>query len=193
MLRHISGSFCFAFCLLVAMFAGGCSGEKLTKITGTVTRHIAVNAALKREVPALAPLLEGRTWNGLTRYVAGYDIRPLVEKPDLGLPSDPESAGNNPAARAAYERRTGLVMQPLVVVEGEYSASLDGLTLGGDRLVEIKVPFKGRDSTLWKTVEAGRLPEHYQWQVQHQLLVTKAEVADVFVFEPQPLHVVLKT
>ena len=74
-------------------------------------------------------------------------------------------------------------MQPLVVVEGEYSASLDGLTLGGDRLVEIKVPFKGRDSTLWKTVEAGCLPEHYQWQVQHQLMVTKAKVADVFVFD----------
>jgi putative phage-type endonuclease len=88
-----------------------------------------------------------------------------------------------PAARAAYETLTGNVMQPLVLVDGEYSASLDGLTLGGDRLVEIKCPFKGRDSTLWKTVEAGRLPEHYQWQVQHQLMVTKAEAADVFVFD----------
>jgi putative phage-type endonuclease len=88
-----------------------------------------------------------------------------------------------PAARAAYEARTGLVMQPLVLVDGEYSASLDGLTLGGERLVEIKCPFKGRDSTLWKTVEAGRLPEHYQWQVQHQLMVTKAEAADVFVYD----------
>ena len=88
-----------------------------------------------------------------------------------------------PAARAAYEALTGLVMQPLVLVDGEYSASLDGLTLSGDRLVEIKCPFKGRDSTLWKTVHAGRLPEHYQWQVQHQLMVTKAEVADVFVFD----------
>src|SRR5438034_6127340 len=88
-----------------------------------------------------------------------------------------------PAARAAYEARTGLVMQPLVLVDGEYSASLDGLTLGGERIVEIKCPVKGRDSTLWKTVEAGRLPEHYQWQVQHQLMVTKADVADVFVFD----------
>src|SRR5437016_14287114 len=34
-----------------------------------------------------------------------------------------------PAARAVYEARTGLVMQPLVLVDGEYSASLDGLTL----------------------------------------------------------------
>jgi putative phage-type endonuclease len=88
-----------------------------------------------------------------------------------------------PAARAAYEALTGLVMQPLVLVEGEYSASLDGLTLGGERLVEIKCPVKGRESTLWKTVETGRLPEHYQWQVQHQLMVTQASVADVFVFD----------
>ncbi len=67
-----------------------------------------------------------------------------------------------PAARAAYERQTGLVMQPLVMVDGEYSASLDGLTLAGDRIVELKCPLKGRDSTLWKTIAAGRLPEYYQ-------------------------------
>ena len=65
-----------------------------------------------------------------------------------------------PQARAAYEALTGNVMQPLVLLEGNYSASCDGITLSGDRIVEIKCPVKGRDSTLWKTVEAGRLPEH---------------------------------
>jgi predicted phage-related endonuclease len=55
--------------------------------------------------------------------------------------------------------------------------------LSGDRVLEIKCPFKRRDSTLWKTAAAGRLPEHYQWQVQHQLMVTKAEIADVYVFD----------
>jgi len=83
----------------------------------------------------------------------------------------------------SIEAHTGLVMQPLVILEGEYSASLDGMTLGSERIVEIKCPVKGRDSTLWKAVEAGRLPEHYAWQVQHQLMVTKAAVADVFVFD----------
>jgi hypothetical protein len=67
--------------------------------------------------------------------------------------------------------------------DGDYSASLDGRTLAGDRLLEIKCPFKGRESTLWRSVEEGRLPEHYQWQVQHQLMVTKAEAADLFVFD----------
>jgi hypothetical protein len=28
-----------------------------------------------------------------------------------------------------------------------------------------------------------RLPEHNQWQVQHQLMVTKADIADVYVFD----------
>lgn len=88
-----------------------------------------------------------------------------------------------PAARAAYARQTGLVMQPLVMVDGEYSASLDGLTLAGERILEIKCPLKGRDSTLWKTIESGRLPEYYQLQVQHQLMVSKADIANVFVFD----------
>jgi putative phage-type endonuclease len=88
-----------------------------------------------------------------------------------------------PAARAAYEARTGLVMQPLVLVDGEYSASLDGLTLSGERLVEIKCPYRGQASSLWQAVEAGELPEHYRWQVQHQLMVTGADLADVFVFD----------
>src|SRR5437764_381882 len=47
-----------------------------------------------------------------------------------------------PIARAAYEKATGRIMQPLVIVEGEYSASLDGLTLAGERLLEIKCPVK---------------------------------------------------
>ena len=87
------------------------------------------------------------------------------------------------AARANYEHQTGRVMQPLVVVDGEYSASLDGMTLAGDRLLEIKAPVTGRDSTLWKTVEAGRLPDYYEKQVEHQLMVTGAEIADVFIFD----------
>ena len=51
-----------------------------------------------------------------------------------------------PAARAAYERQTGRIMQPLVVVDGEYGCSLDGWTLAGDRILEAKVPMKGRES-----------------------------------------------
>src|SRR4030095_9632706 len=88
-----------------------------------------------------------------------------------------------PAARAAYERQSGLVMQPSVLVDGQYSASLDGITLAGERILEVKCPVKGRESALWKNIAAARLPEPYYWRVQHQLMVSKADVALVFVFD----------
>lgn len=76
-----------------------------------------------------------------------------------------------PAARAAYELQTGHIMEALVLVDGDYSASLDGITLAGDLILEVKCPMKGRDSDLWKAVEAGQVPEYYGWQIEHQLLV----------------------
>ena len=60
-----------------------------------------------------------------------------------------------PAARRAYEALTGLVMEPLVLAEGDYSASLDGITLDGALILEVKCPLKGQASELWKQV-AGR-------------------------------------
>ena len=66
-----------------------------------------------------------------------------------------------PLARAAYKRQTGRTMQPLVMVDGEYSASLDGMAFGGERIVETinKCPVKGKDSTLLEDHFGGR-PAH---------------------------------
>jgi putative phage-type endonuclease len=86
-------------------------------------------------------------------------------------------------ARVAYEARTGLVMEPLVLQDGEYSASLDGITLSGDQILEIKCPMKGRDSELWRAVEAGSVPEHYGWQIEHQLMVSGGRLAHLWVFD----------
>ncbi len=88
-----------------------------------------------------------------------------------------------PVARAAYEKLTGHVMEPLVLVEGDYSASLDGITLAGDLVLEIKCPMKGRASQLWQAAQAKELPEAYFWQVQHQLMVAGATLAHVYVFD----------
>ena len=88
-----------------------------------------------------------------------------------------------PAARAAYETKTGLILEPLVMQEGEYSASLDGITIEGDLILEVKCPFKGRDSELWKAVDGGHLPDHYRWQIETQLMVSKARVAHLWVFD----------
>lgn len=87
-----------------------------------------------------------------------------------------------PHARIAYEERTGQVMQPLVLVDGEYSASLDGITFDGDLIVEIKCP-KSKDAAMLKEARAGRVPVHVYWQLQHQLMVSGAQLAHLFVFD----------
>lgn len=87
-----------------------------------------------------------------------------------------------PAARAAYETHTGIIMQPVVMVDGEYSASLDGLSLPGDTILEVKCPMKGTDSETWKQAEAGQVERHYQLQIQQQLMVSGAKRCHFWVF-----------
>ena len=88
-----------------------------------------------------------------------------------------------PAARAAYEVQTGNIMEPLVMQDGAYSASLDGITLAGDLVLEIKCPWKGRASDLWKAVEKGQIPDYYGWQIEHQLMVAGARRSHLWVFD----------
>ena len=88
-----------------------------------------------------------------------------------------------PVARAAYEAETGNVMQPLVLQDGAYSASLDGMDLDGQLIVEIKCPYKGQASGLWNDVLVGHVPDHYAAQVQHQLMVSGAALAHLWVFD----------
>ncbi len=88
-----------------------------------------------------------------------------------------------PLARRVYEEQTGLVMQPLVLEAEAYSASLDGMTLEGDLVLEIKCPVRGARSELWQSVAAGEIPEHYGVQIQHQLMVSGAQTAHLWVFD----------
>lgn len=88
-----------------------------------------------------------------------------------------------PATRAAYETQTGLIMQPVVLEDGNYSASLDGMTIDGGLVLEIKCPLRGAQSDLWQDVSTGQVPAHYMTQVQHQLMVSGAETAHLWVFD----------
>ena len=90
-----------------------------------------------------------------------------------------------PAARAAFELESCLIMQPLVMVDGDYSASLDGVTLLGDTIVEIKCPYRGQTSELWQMVKDDVVPHHYMLQVQHQLMVSGAKTAYLWVYDGQ--------
>lgn len=89
-----------------------------------------------------------------------------------------------PEARDTYEAQTGHVMQPLVIQDpdGVYSASLDGMVLDGSLILEVKCPFHGQLSELWQQAAAGEVPEHYQCQIQHQLMVSGAAKAHFWVY-----------
>jgi putative phage-type endonuclease len=87
-----------------------------------------------------------------------------------------------PVAREAYEQLTGHIMEPLVLVEGDYSASLDGITLEGDLILEIKCPMS-KDSKILTEARAGRIPESIYWQLQTQLYVSQAALAHLYVYD----------
>lgn len=122
---------------------------------------------------------------GISPWVTPYQLWLLKTGRKTQPPNAAMSHGTamEPAARSAYELQTGNVMQPLVMQDGDYSASLDGINLQGDLIVEVKCPVRGRNSTLWREVEAGQVPGHYVAQVQHQLMVSGAATAHLWVFD----------
>jgi putative phage-type endonuclease len=106
-------------------------------------RHRYRNAS---ETPAVLGVSPWRTPYQLWQLKLG-----LIE--EQVTPAMQRGTEFEPVARAVYERQTGRVMQPLIVVDGEYSASLDGMTLGGERIVEIKCPVRARKRfpVRWRT------------------------------------------
>ena len=85
-------------------------------------------------------------------------------------------------ARLYYERITGEIVFPKVMIHPEYPwciASLDGITLNEKRLVEIKCP--GRDTI--EMAKNGKIPEFYVAQLQHQMMVTNLDNADYFCYD----------
>ncbi|MDD5300063.1 MAG: YqaJ viral recombinase family protein [Gallionella sp.] len=123
---------------------------------------------------------------GLSPWMTPYKlwlIKTGRAQPDGATAPMKHGTEMEPQARAAYEAKAGTVMQPLVMTSGEYSASLDGINLSGNLIVEVKCPYKGQSSELWQSVEAGEIPEMYRIQIQHQLMVSGATLAHLWVFD----------
>jgi putative phage-type endonuclease len=79
-----------------------------------------------------------------------------------------------PEARAQFNEVYGFDMQPAVVESSEFEflgASLDGISALGNHILEIKCG----GSKLHEQALQGLIPEYYMHQMQHQLLVTRAE------------------
>lgn len=151
--------------------------------------------------PTIVPLVQGspewlayrRTMRNASETAAVLCISPWLTPYQLWLLKTGRSEMNvneamrhgtelEPAARAAYEQETGFVMQPLVLQAGAYSASLDGITLEGELVLEVKCPYRGEQSSLWQDALKGEVPAHYRCQIQHQLMVSGAEVAHLWVY-----------
>lgn len=122
---------------------------------------------------------------GYSPWASVYELWLLKTGRKIQLENEAMRHGTalEPFARMAYEVETGNIMQAKVMVEGLYSASLDGITLNGELLLEIKCPFQGNQSELWSQVQQGIVPEHYHLQVQHQLMVSGAKLAHVWVYD----------
>lgn len=86
-----------------------------------------------------------------------------------------------PTARMFYQNMTGIETVPVTVAHDKISylkASLDGWSDKKQILVEIKFPGK-KD---WDLAMKGEIPDYYQAQIQHQMLVTDTEKAHYYAF-----------
>lgn len=85
-------------------------------------------------------------------------------------------------ARDKFEEMTGLCVFPTVVIHPEnhwMMASLDGMDIGKNHIVEIKCPGK-EDHELAKS---GKIPQKYYPQLQHQLEVCGMDMVYYFSFD----------
>jgi putative phage-type endonuclease len=85
-------------------------------------------------------------------------------------------------ARRCYEKMTGIDVVDAIKVSEDYSwcfASLDGISLDGKTLVEIKCTSK-KNHELAKN---GQIPEYYIPQVQHQIYVCGVDSCDYFSYD----------
>lgn len=104
-------------------------------------------------------------------------------KPANGNMATKHGHDNEAIARQALEQKLGKAFPAKVMVNGVYLASLDGLHEEGKEICEIKCPFSGCDGRTWKEAEWGNIEAHYHAQVQHQLMVTGADVAHFWVWD----------
>jgi predicted phage-related endonuclease len=87
-----------------------------------------------------------------------------------------------PYAREEFEKVTGIKMTPQVLFHPEIKymmASMDGVSEDGKTAVEIKVP----GELTYKLAMAGKVPEHYNAQLQHQMAVLGLQSMFYFCFD----------
>lgn len=85
-------------------------------------------------------------------------------------------------AREEFEKATGIKVTPQVLFHPEIKymmASMDGVSEDMKQAVEIKVP----GELTYKLAMAGKVPEHYNAQLQHQMAVLGLQSMFYFCFD----------
>ena len=133
---------------------------------------------------SLAPgVMDVNPWFPRTPYEVFLLLTKRVVPPE---PTDAMRRGLalEDAARQAFEAATGLLMEPCTCEHPQYPflrASLDGITLDGTAIVELKVPGQATFEAIRTTRE---VPPHVYWQIQHQLAVSGAQRCHFWVYAP---------
>ena len=116
-----------------------------------------------------------KTWQQLWEIKQG--LKKIEETAPMRYGTEME-----PIARAAFESTYQILVEPQVLVDGIYLASMDGIDFDGNIAAEIKCPFRGVDSYLWKAALEKKIPEYYFWQMVHQWKLAQTERHIFFVY-----------
>jgi putative phage-type endonuclease len=128
-----------------------------------------------------APVVMGEAPFRTRRYL--WSVKTGLARETAAGPAARRGRALEYTARAAYERHTGIQMEPLCLVHDGFEwmrASLDGLSFDGSIVLEIKCPWGNRDQA---ALRDGRIPAHYYAQVQHQLEVSGANELHYWSFD----------
>lgn len=134
-----------------------------------------MNRRMASETPAVTRRSPYQNWEGLRNVKRGQQTKQTAAMA--------HGHANEHAVRLWAASETGMLFVPVCVEDGDYAASLDGLE--GRAIVEIKAPYKGKQSDTWKLAEQGLIRPDYDDQVIHQLAVSGADVCYFTVYDAE--------
>jgi putative phage-type endonuclease len=95
-----------------------------------------------------------------------------------------------PEARKCYETKVGIRVEPACLQSVKYEwlrASVDGLAINGNTIVEIKCG----ESIYQKASTSRAVPNYYYGQLQHILAITNFKSVDFYCYLPRRPEVLL--
>ncbi len=108
-----------------------------------------------------------------------YQEKISVTEAKPPTPSMQRGLDLEPVAREAFILTTGIYVSPKVIIKDWQMASVDGISDDGKYLVEIKCPSQVDHSM----AIAGKVPDHYYPQLQHQMHVCDVNRMFYFSFD----------